>query len=186
MFKTKQKIYLFFLGTALITVFWGIVLFKLNGLKNENFLLYAKINEAEQKIKEAKNTEIAYEELKDKTDAINEIILNQDDFVKLIENLEALADASYIKLKLKSAEIPQGNEAPILGFTAEGDFNDIFLFLKLIENSPHLSSFSRVVIQKNQGIGISQNSDSQNIKNEKSNKWIVDADLKILSYKNKE
>lgn len=186
MFGLKQKIYLFiFLGAVLITVFWGVVLYKLNGLKNENVLLYGEINEAEQNIEEAKNTEIAYDELKGKMDAINEIILNKDDFVKLIENLETLAAVSRVELKLKSAQMPQGNEAPVLGFTVKGDFNGIFLFLKMIENSPHLFSFSRVVIQKNSEGDALKNNGGQKTENEGSYKWMMDADLKILSYVNK-
>lgn len=186
MFKLKQKIYLFiFLGAALIAFFWGFALSKLFEFKNKNFLLYGEINETKQKIKDAKNTEIAYEELKNKMDAIDEIILNKDEFVKLIESLEYLADASNVKLKLKSAQMPQANEAPILGLEATGDFSGIFLFLKMIENSPYLSSFSRVVIQKNSE-DINQNNGGQGIKNEETYKWMLDANLKILSYKNKE
>ena len=184
MFKLRRKVYLFIYLTAFLTaVFWGFIMYKLNGIKNENSLLYGKINEAKQKINEAKNTEIAYEELKVKMDAINEIILNKNDFVTLIENLETFASASNAELKLKSANIPQGNEAPVLGFTAKGNFNAIFLFLKMIENSPHLFSFSRVVIQKNSAADDFKNDGGQKIENEKSYKWMMDADLKILSYK---
>lgn len=182
----NTKIYLlFFLGAILSVSVWIFCLFKLNKMKNENNLIYNEINEAEQKIKEIKNTKTIYEKSKNEIEIINEIILNKDDFVKLIENLEALAEASNVELKLKSFDIPKENKTPIIGFEANGDFKNIFLFLKMIENSSYLSSFSRIVIQKNQENTESQNNKEQITEKEKNYTWMLDANLKILSYKNK-
>ena len=137
-------------------------------LISANWVLYQKIKlasavvlEAEQNIAslEKKQRELtgaisAISVSGDNITAINNIYLNEDNFVDLVELLESLALESGNAFKAESAMLPArpaggptaGKEPASILFTVEGRFANIYNFITLLDNIPYAGLIENISV----------------------------------------
>ncbi len=130
-------------------------------LISANWLLYQKIKSASAIVLEAEQNIASLEKKQreltgaisaisvsgDNITAINNIYLNEDNFVDLVELLESLASESGNAFKAESARLPTaGKEPASILFTIDGRFADVYNFITLLDNIPYAGLIENISI----------------------------------------
>ena len=97
------------------------------------------------------------------------------DVVPFLNTIEKLANETGTKAEVTSVDIPKDNPGLIVEMQATGNFETIYKFLTLLENSPYELSFSLVDIKREDGQATSG-------KNIGTPKWVGLFKLQLLSF----
>ena len=154
--------FLFFVGCFSYILFMiNINSEKISELEKEkvaNALAKEKIEELEISIKETNSVLLSAEEVwltEEETPA----------FLNFIENISETsgAEISIVNISDKSSS----KEGLVILLSTRGTFEEVFSTLKLLENIPYATDFSRIALHRNAETGL----------------WFADLDLVILSFK---
>jgi len=73
--------------------------------------------------------------------ALETHFIQSSDVVPFLDALERLAPLSGVKAKINSVDVATANSGLIVGLEASGNFQEIYKFLTLLENSPYEIDF---------------------------------------------
>ena len=69
--------------------------------------------------------------------------------MRLIKSLESIGDNSGVALKISSISSSVGKELkPKISFVANGSFEQLFIYMDMLENIPYLVTMDKVSLQK--------------------------------------
>ncbi|MEK7070095.1 MAG: hypothetical protein AAB822_02555 [Patescibacteria group bacterium] len=132
-----------------------------------------KKNEEEKLLAEA------LDRLKKEKDIINAVFLKEEDLVRLIKILESIGDNSGVVLKISSISPSSDKELkPKISFAADGSFEQLFIYMEMLENIPYLVTINKVSLQKNQGVKIDKADDKSPL----TGSWQALFDVYLESY----
>ena len=123
------------------------------------------------------------EGVKKEKEAIEAVFLKEDDLVRLIKGLESTGESSGVSLKISaiSAEKKKSSK-PVISFSAQGTFEQLFKYLYLLENLPYLITINKISFQKEEdGKEIAQ---ENNKKNGLVPSWQALFSIQLESYEN--
>lgn len=105
--------------------------------------------ELEEKRAEARRAEIFLESAQEKIAAVERYFVSESEIVSFIEELETTARGSSIELEVAAASVLSGQDtSPAFELNASGEFANLFRYLLLLENFPHLLSIERADFRK--------------------------------------
>jgi len=89
------------------------------------------------------------EGVKKEKEAIEAVFLKEDDLVRLIKGLESTGESSGVSLKISAiAAEKKKSSKPVISFSAQGTFEQLFRYLYLLENLPYLITINKISFQK--------------------------------------
>jgi len=101
--------------------------------------------------------------------------IKSSDVVPFLNIIEKLASEAGVSAKIDSVDLKTDNSGLMVGFKASGDFEAIYKFLILLENSPYELEFVSMDIRK---LDLPDVSD----KNSKNSDWEAIFKIQLLSF----
>ena len=171
--KRNQKFIAFIIALIILNLLgiggWIYAFSYLNHSKSEAMEIYKQLAVTEKRIKDIKLFEDLLTSLSDEKKKIDSVFLDQQDFIRIIEDLEKLASTTDTIVELEginfSTPSDQDNQLQ-LQLKVTGSFKDVFHYLVLLEHLPYQASFEKAQIQKQTG----------------KSKWDAHFNIKILHY----
>lgn len=103
----------------------------------------------EERIADVQSIRSFLEHSKGKIASAEKFFVSEDEIVPFIEALEASARESDVQLAVATASLPTSSGAnPSFNLKATGEFQDLFRYLLLLENFPHLIAIEKVSFTK--------------------------------------
>lgn len=135
---------------------------------------------------EANNIDQIVRDSRGQRDRLNLYFINKESTANFIEELESLADRIGVAFKLNELNVVKDTKQVLqpgqirssslrLGFRAEGNFSDVFKFVKVLERLPYQVSFGAVKIARSED-------DTNNINRTKSPIWYTEVTMDLISY----
>ncbi len=98
---------------------------------------------------DAKRTKAFFENSKEKTAGVEGYFISESEIVSLIEELETAARRSGVELKVAAASLPPASQTgPAFELKASGEFENLFHYLVLLENFPHMLAVEKADLSK--------------------------------------
>ncbi len=108
-------------------------------------LLSAKILEEERKLNDSASLKKAVRAVEDKREELSKHFLGGDNVIPSLEFFETLGRESVTDFSISDVMVDKsiGNRL-VISFTAIGQFENVYLFLKKIESAPYQISFKNI------------------------------------------
>lgn len=159
------------------------------------YFIYAQINinneKASQSLADIKNESTRREEIRLINQSIDRIKQDRDligthfaqasDIVPFLNTIEALAPSVGAKAETSSVDLLKDDSGLVVKINVVGNFDSIYKFLMLLENSPYELDFISVIIQKD-AAGVPSSTDVAPITPSKDVKWQAVFTIKLLSF----
>ena len=161
MLKMKNNFFItiFILVSIIFVAVAGdfFLFFKASAEKKAIIDLRKIILQSNKKNEEEKLLVETLDRLKKEKDIINAVFLKEEDLVRLIKSLESIGDNSGVALKISSISSSVGKELkPKISFVANGSFEQLFIYMDMLENIPYLVTMDKVSLQKIKGAKVDQ------------------------------
>jgi hypothetical protein len=181
--KYKLKKILIIIPIGLFLFFSILFLFLLKETKkNVEISKQAEINIQEETLarEEAKEFNNFFASIEKEKALFETHFVQNSDVVPFLNAIEKIAGSVGVKAEVSLIEVAKDNTGLILGMKSEGNFEQIYKFLLLLENSPYELEFISVEMHSS-SIGDIENLEEN--KNEtKKNQWEAIFKIKLLSF----
>ncbi len=130
-------------------------LFSALGQEDSNiFEIQGKALVNDENSKRYKELDIFMDKTADERKILDSVFLDKESIIKIIEELEANAEKTGVAIKLGNINIGENKtQKPSLNFSLNGDFNQIFHYLLLLENMPYSVEVKKTQLQKEGKVG---------------------------------
>lgn len=181
--KFFVTIFILFLLIILASVSWFYVFAKISSGRKEILELRKSIIRNDKKTVDEKSLATFLDGVKNEKGLIESVFLKEDDLIRLIKGLESIGESSEVSLKISAISTEKGVASkPIISFSAEGEFEQIFKYLYFLENLPYLITINQVSFQNTEaGSEIAQ---ADNKKENSNMVWQALFSIKLESYEN--
>lgn len=133
---------------------WSYLFSALGQEDNNIYEIQKKSLINEKKAQKYKEISVFMDETFSKRETLDSVFLDKESIIKIIEELEANAEKAGVAIKLGNINIGENKtQKPLLSFSLNGDFNQIFHYLLLLENMPYSVEVKKTQLQKEGKIG---------------------------------
>lgn len=146
--KFFTTIFVLFISVFLVLAGWFYIFSKISSEKKEILELRKNILHREKKNTDEKSLARFLDGVKNERSLIESVFLKEDDLIRLIKGLESIGESSGVSLKI-SAISAEKNAAskPVVSFSAEGTFEQLFKYLYFLENLPYFITINKISFQ---------------------------------------
>lgn len=127
---------------------WFYVFSKISSERKEILELRKNILRGEKKNTDEKSLARLLDGVKKEKGLIESVFLKEDDLIRLIKGLESIGESSGVSLKISAISAEKNSASkPVISFSAEGTFEQLFKYLYFLENLPYLITINKVSFQ---------------------------------------
>ena len=162
---------------------WFYVFLKISSERKVFIELRKNILRSEKKNTDEKSLFRFLDGVKNERGLIESVFLKEDDLIRLIKGLESIGESSGVSLRI-SAISAEKNAAskPVISFSAQGTFGQLFKYLYFLENLPYLITINKVSFQNEEERRDGEKEDSK--KNNAIPVWKALFSIQLESYEN--
>ena len=163
---------------------WFYAVSKISSEKKAILELRKTILRGEKKHTNEKSLARLLDGVKKEREAIEAVFLKEDDLIRLIKGLESIGESSGVSLKISAISADKSAASkPVISFSAQGTFEQLFQYLYFLENLPYLITINKVSFQKEEdGKKIAQG--NNNKKGDLIPSWQALFSIQLESYEN--
>ncbi len=190
----KLKYFIIFIAIANVLAF-SAILFLFNSIKKDIDLRASQKNDLfqiEEKVKNSEKLEETYQDYNLEFEKIDNLFAKKSTPIEFIEFLEQTADSCFLLIEISNISFQEFQEPKKddlekdkptnlypwdffnIKINTKGDFNNSFIFLRKLENSPYLMEFENLSIRK-------QEQEDKDIDKELFEYISVDLSLKVYA-----
>lgn len=173
MFKIDSRI-LLILSSALAAICFfsaGLLYWHMEKITGDIENIRGEILGLNLRLKNFKSAKNLLEETREKREAAESIFVGPEELILFIEDLEKIGRESGVSLDVESASPASGNSAPSFRLGLRGDFQNLFLYLLLLENLPYEINLDEASLEK-----------TSSGENNKKSSWSALYTIRLLSY----
>ena len=183
--KSKFFVTIFILFLLIIpaSAGWFYIFAKMSSGRKEILELRKNVMRNDKKTVDEKTLALFLDSVKNEKELIESVFLKEDDLIRLIKGLESIGESSGVSLKISAISTEKGAASkPVISFSAQGEFEQIFKYLYFLENLPYLITIDKVSFQNTEvNSAIAQ---ADNKKTNSTSVWQALFSIKLESYEN--